>query len=690
MKMTKAELLSFLDAAIKDSVREDSTYIQENADALDAYNGELYGDEIEGQSQVVANDCMDLVEADMPSLARVFLSSQDIMEFKPNSSDPADIKEAEEKTKYVNYLVRSQRDSFKTLIDWLKAAEIQRLGIVTFYVDEQTKTEEREFSGMPEDELVLLLTSMQSAPGVQAVDIVAQSVDDQGYYSITARIKRKIKRFTIAGVPIENFHLTKNATSLQDAMLAGHDSLQTRGSLIAQGFDRETVKGLTRMVRSDSGKLIADKRLPGAVTDDATAPHWASETVLVETLFPLVDFDGDGIPERRRIVKSGQTILENKAFDRAPYAIMSTILMPHTAIGKSRTEIVMPTQYVKTHLTRSILDNIYRVVRPRWLVNDSDQGGVELDDMLTHRLDGIVRVNGTAQFAAMPMETPYVGDKALMVMQYVDAARAQTTGSLMASQGLEVDALHKETATRFQGVADQSQAKIELVARCLAETGFRDLFEGMAWLVSRYQDEATEIMVLKKPIKIDPRKWIYDHYCESLVGLGAGDTQEMLANMSGLFQTQQQLLAQGSPIVDQKKLYNTGAKLVKLMGIHNVTDYLNDPEQPPEVLLAEVEKLGKALQIMQAQMQEMQALANSDTIKAQTQIAVENNRAEIAMGQIHAREETDLRKFLLDQAQKQENFNRDMLARLTEMDLKYNGNAVDDIPGTLENNANNL
>jgi len=260
----------------------------------------------------------------------------------------------------------------------------------------------------------------------------------------------------------------------------------------------------------------------------------------------------------------------------------------------------------------------------------------------------------------------------------------------MASQGLEVDALHKETATRFQGVADQSQAKIELVARCLAETGFRDLFEGMAWLVSRYQDEATEIMVLKKPLKIDPRKWIYDHYCESLVGLGAGDTQEMLANMSGLFQTQQQLLAQGSPIVDQKKLYNTGAKLVKLMGIHNVTDYLNDPEQPQEVLLAEVEKLGRELQMMQAQMQEMQAQASSDAIKAQTQIAVENNRAQIKMEEIEVQSETEFRKAMMKMAQDWQKFQTDNMIKKTELDLKYNGNAVDDIPGTLENNANNL
>lgn len=689
MKMTKLELIDFLNAALKDSVREDASYIKENADALDAYNGEPYGDEIEGQSQVVANDCMDLVEADMPSHARVFLSSQDIMEFQPLSSDPEDIREAEEKTKYINYLIRGQRDSFKTQFDWIKSAEIQKIGIVTYYVDEQTKTDEKEYKGISEEEMTVLVSDLEATKGVVSVDVVSQS-EESGTFRVKFRVTRKTKKYTIAGVPIENFHLTKSATSKDDAQIVGHDALKTRGALVAEGFSKETVAKLTKMTRdAETGKLIADKRIPGSMASDENASNssWASEQVLVETLYPLVDYDGDGIPERRRVVKCGTTILSNEPFDHVPYAIASTILMPYTAIGKSRTEIVMPTQYVKTHLHRSILDNIYRVVRPRWLVNDADQGGVEMDDFLTHRLDGTVRVSGPVQYAALPMETPYIGDKALMVMQYVDSARAQTTGSLMASQGLEVDALHKETATRFEGVSDQSVAKVELVARCIAETGYRDLYEGMAWLVSHYQDEATEIMVLKKPLTVDPRKWKYEHTCTSLVGLAAGDSQEMLANMSGLFTQQQNLLANGSPLVDQKKLYNTGAKLLKLMGIHNVPDYLNDPEIPESQMMFQLEQMAKALQMMQMQMQQMQAQASSDAIKAQTQIAVENNRAQIKMAEIEVQSETDMRKTMMQMAQDWQIAQQNIMAKLTELDLKFNGNPVDDIPGTLENNG---
>jgi len=115
---------------------------------------------------------------------------------------------------------------------------------------------------------------------------------------------------------------------------------------------------------------------------------------------------------------------------------------------------------------------------------------VDLDDMLTVRTNGLVRLdedtNILPQQAVMPLVIPYIGDRTLQVLQYVDQTRAQTTGALLANQGLDSDAIGRETATRFKGVQDDGQAKIELIARNYAETGWRKLYEGIAWLASRY------------------------------------------------------------------------------------------------------------------------------------------------------------------------------------------------------------
>ena len=150
------------------------------------------------------------------------------------------------------------------------------------------------------------------------------------------------------------------------------------------------------------------------------------------------------------------------------------------------------------------------------------------------------------------LQTPYVGDKALQVVQYVDSLRSESTGHNMMNQGLDSDQLYKESATRFRGMEEAGQAKIELVARTMAETGFARLGEVLAWMASHYQDDAKEIMVLGKTLTVDPRKWRYDH-CQSAVTVHKDD-EAALGNLSGLLQIHQQLAAMQSPdLTDHEK-----------------------------------------------------------------------------------------------------------------------------------------
>lgn len=681
-EMSEIDLLKFLDSAQADAVKYNGEFMQKNEELLDYYFGNPYGDEVEGQSQAISTDVADVIEADMPSLARIFLGSHDILEFTANTNNKEEEKEAEEKTKYINWLVRNQPTSFKTIHDWLKNAEIQKFGAVKFYMDEQETPDEKTYKGLSADELALLEQDFKSGKGKKFEVISKEKVDDA--FNVKFRITTKKKKVVVQSVPVEDFIISRNATCKDKAELVGDIYTATRGQLIAQGFDKEKVALIPKKGQDANSSRMKDIRFADQGGYVELTSTELNEEVQIYNLFPLVDFDGDGIPERRNIVRGGPIILQNEAYGIVPYAIFSTILMPDSAIGRSRAEITKPTQYIKSHLYRQILNNIYQVNKPRTAIDDSQTGGVDMDDLLTQRLDGIVRCSGNPYEKIMPLVTPYIGDKALQVVQYIDFARAQSTGSLMASQGLSIDDLHKETATRFEGVQDASEAKIELVARVLAETGFRELYEGLAWLVSHYQDEATEIRILGKPLTVDPRKWRYEHYCVSNVGLGAGDTQEILQNMSGVLTIQQQLMAIQSPLVDSKKVYNTAARIIKAMGLSRVSDYFNDPEQPEEILLAQNEILKQAVQGLQAQLQN--PLAEAEKIKAQAKIMVDGAKQQGDLAIEEAKQRTDMNKFLLTFTQKQDEFRQEMIAKLTELELKYkqgSQSSTDDIPGSL-------
>lgn len=684
MKMTNLELLTILKAQLANSIRASDEFMAANRKLFDSYEQKPYGNELEGRSQVVATDHYDMVESDMPALARIFLGANKIMHFKPFGQQDAE--EARQKTEYAHYLIRGQKDSFKTLHDWLKEPGFSKISVVKFYPSECEKPEYVKYEGLSADEFAYNMDALKKGPKVDRVEIESQTENDNETFDVKFRAIKKEKRITVAGVPVESFILSRGATSKDDAVLVGDVCTKRKGELLAEGYKKDLVKKLT--VKGMTSSQMEQRRFDDQGTDIRTGEHWTNDEVEIEYLYPLVDFDGDGIPERRMIVKCGEQILENEPYGIVPYAILSQVLMPHTAIGKSRGEQASKVQRQKTAIERGIMDNIYAVNRPRMAIDDSagsiDGGKVDLDDLMTHQIDGVIRVDGAPGEALMPIVTPYIGDSALQIVQYIDAKKGITLGNQSSIQGFTADQLYKETATRFEGVQDMGQAKIELVARVYAETGFRQLFEGVIWTAQHYQDEATEIMVLGEPMRVDPTDWKHEHYCESAVGLGAGDTEQGIANLGAQLATQLQLAQLGSPIVDQKKIYNTLDDLSRAMGKPDTSRYFNDPEIPQQQLMAMLEQaMAQIGQLQQAAQQN--PLAEAELIKAKARMA-----------EVTGKESSDMQKFMLDmQRQRTEfaekmqlemaklradNMNKsaDRAVKLTDLSLSHNTNLPGD------------
>jgi len=670
-QMNEATLNSELTKLTHDATGNNSTFIKENEYLQDRYEGNPYGDEQPERSHVISNDVMDIVEADMPSLARIFLGPGEILRFKPNKkSNDEDAKEADSKTKYVNWQIREQPWSFSVLHGFIKNAEIQKTSIVKYFIEETTEVEEHKKTGLSNEELAVFQESLEGED-VKKVEVVREEQNDTEENTVVVKVERTTKCVKIVDVPLETFRMTKNAASKDDAPMVGDVTLMSRGQLVSMGFSKSLVSSLQL-----AGKqaINENSRLPdirnsdeGGTDNDTAISSWASEEVEVEDLYPLIDYDGDGIAERRHIMRSGDVILVNEVFNHVPYAIMSSIMMPHKAIGKSRAEITAPTARIKTAILRGVNDNIYAVNNPRMGANKN----VNMDDLLVIRPNGIVRSTKDTPIGndLMPITIPYIGDKAMQVIQYYDQSRAQTTGSLMASQGLNSDDLGKETATRFTGIENASSAKTELVARVMVETGFRQLFEGVAWLDANFQNSELEIEILGEELTVNPSDWKFKHYVVSKVGLGAGDDDKVLQTLTALWSLHAQLQASGSPMTDEVKRYNILKSMVTASGLPEVAEFFNDPEKPEELTLAQNEILTGLVQQLQEQVQQLQnPLAEAETIKAEATLIKAQGQQSLDVAKLAE----DQRQFNIETAQKQDQFMKDLAAQLTEMQLKFN------------------
>jgi len=673
--MSDSELLAIISNAERDAVIYNGEFSRINERLLKDYLGKPYGDEVEDQSQVISTDVQDVVESDMPSLARVFLGSTQPVEFQPFTGSDQERQEVEEKNIYVNHLIMDQPTSYQTLFSWMKDATIQKNGVVKYFMEDSRKTEEHKFEGVNPNELNQIFESLEGED-VSKIEVAQQQEDiDLGTFDITFKVTKGRQELKVVGVPAEKFLISKNATCIEDAELVGDTSSdKTRGQLLSEGFKKVLIDKLptisTDRNNKSTLKYVRDQDT-GSTSDTQGIDDWASELVEVTDLYVRIDFDGDGIAERRHILKSGNHLLINEAFDHSPYASLSGIIMPHKAIGRSRSELTQQTQRVKTVLLRQTLDNIYAVNKPRNVVHPD----VNLDDMLKIRANGVVRLKSrtsiTPQQAVMPLVVPPMMQQSLQVIQYMDSVRANSTGTYLASQGLDSDAIAQETATRFNGVQEKGDEKIELVARTMAETGWRKLYEGVAWLVAHYQDSASEIMVMGKELTVNPTLWKHNHNVTSKVGLGAGNQEKMVGAIQGILGIQQQLQASGSVLTDESKVYNSLTEIVNGLGFKRVDRFFNNPEQPEQTLQAENELMKQQVQQMQMQLEQMQnPLAEAETIRAQAKLLEAQGKGGIEA----AKMQENSRQFNIETIQKDKQSNQKNAIELTKLEIDSNKN----------------
>jgi hypothetical protein len=139
--------------------------------ALQFYQGEPFGNEVDGRSQVVMRSVLEAVEWVLPALLRIFTASDKIAEFEPQGTDNPQLLQmreaaAEQATEYITHIFYRDNPGFIILHDWFKDALLQKLGWIKVYWDTQKITETNSFTGLSEAEYQALLAD----PNVEVVD----------------------------------------------------------------------------------------------------------------------------------------------------------------------------------------------------------------------------------------------------------------------------------------------------------------------------------------------------------------------------------------------------------------------------------------------------------------------------------------------------------------------------------------
>lgn len=655
------EFLNIARAELKEAIGysgENSALHENRRFLMDSYNTEPYGDEIEGRSQVITADVFEVVEGQLPTLVDMFSQDQDVAKFKQTSDEYK--QEAEEKQALANWVFTDQHKPTCLLHSQLKDSLLQYTGILEVYWDDSEELQdELEFTGQSPDSLISL--------GLREDLEIEEVQEEENGLTIKAKSINKNGRARIESVPPNEFVISKRARSFDDTPLIGKITPKTRSDLIRMGFDKEKVKNLNRGEgQTDSVGTARTRDLGGNVDVNPTEDR-SKDIVNLAKLYIKLDADEDGIEEMWLIYFAyegdSSEILSKEKVNMHPYSVANLIPMPNKAIGTCDAAQVADYQYWKTTLVRNLNDNIYSNNHSRVIANEL----VNYDDLLTARHGGAVRYKGKGPVtgSAMPLVVPMQVNEILSAIELVDMMIERRTGVTRFNQGLEAENL-TNTVGGFKGISRLSHRRMRLKAQIYADQALQPLFEKIIRLYEMHQKEGFMISVNGNPTPINPMNWKDKTKCTVIVGTNAIDEQNHLLNLNGLLERQRQERAEGSPLVDNKKIYNTYSEIVKALEVGSSGTFFNDPEVPQELLMAEVEKLYRENQALQQQSQNM--LAEAELIKQQA-------TTERELLKIQTKAQFDL----LAAQQQQTQHDDKMAVELTKIEAQTNK----DVPGAL-------
>lgn len=649
-KITEEELVARIRGEITDSLGYMGDTISTQREmAMKYYYGLPFGNEVDGRSQYVDSTVQDTIEWIKPSLMRIFASGDEMVKFSPHG--PEDVEMARQATDYVNHVFTKDNPGWEILYSWFTDALLSKNGIVKVWWDEYDEEEREEYRGLEEMELTALITQ----EGVEVIEHTEYVEYEKPMHDVVIKRSQYNGKIKIENVPPSEFLISREAKNIQDATFVCHRVEKTLSQLREmypdEDLDAESLGGSDEDLMAFSAERLEryafDKSADywgvgagDAYDDESLRKFWLHES------FIRTDYDDDGIAELRKICTVGSTVLANEAIDRVPFVSITPVKIPHKFFGLSMADLVMDLQLMKSTLMRNLMDNMYNQNFGRYAVLE---GAANLDDLLTQRPGGVVRVK--TPNAITPLTTPPLEPYSFQMLEYLDGVRESRAGVSRMSQGLNENALTSHTtATAVNAVMGAANSRVELVARNFAETGVKDLMITIYELLMKNQDKQRVIMLRNEWVPVRPDTWKDKYDCTVSVALGSGDKDQQMSHLSQMLQFASQAMQGGLPIVNVQNMYNLGSSLVKAMGFQNVDDFLTDPSKIPpqpqqpdpkqQEMQMESQIKQKELEIKQGELQlkaakiqqEYQKLAIDSSLKQQElALEKEQNRA-VAIG----------------------------------------------------------
>lgn len=596
-KMDESELVSIIGSYINQSTAFQETELtRQMSKGLEYYYGQPLGNETEGASSVVSKDVADAVDWIMPNLMNIFGNGEKVVEYEPQGAEDAE--EAAQATEYVNYIYNTRCNGFSITYQWFKDALLCKNGIVKHYWEEIEEPRFDYYTGLDQEALELLLAE-------DGVELLERSDTPDGLYDVKVSKIEKTGCLKVENVPPEEFLINTEAKSIDDADFVAHRRQVTSSDLRGLGFSEDDIADISfndenwgvqdQIYRARHSIDSTDQLINSSMMNETQRKAWLYEC------YVMVDYDGDGLSELRRILYVDNKVLSNEEWDLKPFSALTPNIISHKFYGLSLYDQLKDLQEIKTTLLRNLLDNMYRINNGRYAVLD---GQVNLRDLMRSRSGGIVREKVSG--AVRSLDTPKLPTESFQMLGYLDTLVENRSGASSRTNGMDDNVLHSNQASSaVNQIMSAAQQKQKLIARVFAETGMKQLFSNLYSLITKHQNKEDVYRLRNKFVTVNPASWRTKHNVVVMTGIGNDNKDQQLLHLQRMWEMTLSVMNSGGMniLTDYEKLYNLLVETTKNAGYRNYDDFWKDPTSP------------EAQQAIQALMQ-AQSKPSPDEIKA--------------------------------------------------------------------------
>lgn len=518
--------------AYKRNKSDMETLAKERREANTNYYGEPRGDEVTGRSKVISRDVFETIEGQMPALMKIFYGGQRVVEVSAQGKeDEPKSKLMEEK---INFDFQKSNKGFKILYQFFKDALLHRIGVVNYMWDKTPIWKYHEYENVSETYIRDLEMGMLGNPHIidEKVLVSEGGVSAEGFpvdaiYNIQCREKIKQSRPVFTNVKHEDINFPIDMVDVDDLeAVIDHRVRIHKRKLKEYGFNQEELDGMVEKYNTNTDVQSRFEDVGGLsfLTDDKE-----SEFVYLHQFY-MYDFDESGNPIPKIVFMVGDKIgkvVVNK-YGRPPFCFITPTILSHRLVGLSSEHAVRDIQDIGTAFLRIMLDSGYYQNIPVSVWNPFGVQNIPEEFIPGTKILTEDDRDPRTVMSHLPSQQlpPQIAN---IYSQVLPKIKGRRTGLTDFAAGLDPKALATRTSGGISQLMNSSQQPLELIARCFAETGVRDIFVACMRMNIDFLDMETNIKINDEWVKIgrDDINGLFDISID--VGIGTG-SKDMIFN----------------------------------------------------------------------------------------------------------------------------------------------------------------